>query len=179
MATTRLSPRPSSSPTGDRYPWPAVRRRARFSPFCSPRASASCLFGGNVSPCSKTAFRSGQAGFGTLFSLSESPSDRLPYFFKPFKSLKKWFDSTRKTTLTVFFHTIFPSETSSPIVYRQTQKQRSDPAKPGSERCFLLFSVLSAFHAGAAALSFAACRSPVAKEEFASGSMIYFNTFSH
>ena len=30
--------------------------------------------------------------------------------FEPVKSFKKWFDQTRKTTLTVFFHTIFPSE---------------------------------------------------------------------
>ena len=36
--------------------------------------------------------------------------DRLLHFLKLQKSFKKWFDQTRKTTLTVFFHTIFPSE---------------------------------------------------------------------
>ena len=35
---------------------------------------------------------------------------RLLHFLKLFWSFKKWFDQTRKTTLTVFFHTIFPSE---------------------------------------------------------------------
>ena len=51
-------------------------------------------------------------------SLSKNLFDRLLHFFKLKKSSKKWFDCTRKTTLTVFFHTIFPSETFTRKVYR-------------------------------------------------------------
>ena len=36
--------------------------------------------------------------------------DRLLHFLTLLNGFKKWFDQTRKTTLTVFFHTIFPSE---------------------------------------------------------------------
>ena len=37
-------------------------------------------------------------------------------------SIQKVFDWTRKTTLTVFFHTIFPSEPFGWKFFRQTEK---------------------------------------------------------
>jgi len=48
--------------------------------------------------------------FGARFSLSKKSFRQAAALFQPLKRLKKWFDCTRKTTLTVFFHTIFPSE---------------------------------------------------------------------
>ena len=54
-------------------------------------------------------------------SLSKKSFRQAAALFQTLKSLKKWFDYTRKTTLTVFFHTIFPSETLSLRGYRQSQ----------------------------------------------------------
>ncbi|WP_294549479.1 hypothetical protein [uncultured Pseudoflavonifractor sp.] len=39
--------------------------------------------------------------------------------FQAFKRLKEWFDSTQKTTLTAFFHTILPSGVLHRKMYQQ------------------------------------------------------------
>ena len=46
-----------------------------------------------------------------MASLSKKYFDKLPTIFKLFEKFENRFDWTRKTTLTVFFHTFFPSET--------------------------------------------------------------------
>ena len=69
--------------------------------FIEAMADGGCAAG--IPKCLKP-WASGAACQKSIF-------DKLPTIFKLFKKFENRFDWTRKTTLTVFFHTFFPSET--------------------------------------------------------------------
>ena len=57
--------------------------------------------------------KTGGGIFPRLFSLSKKYFRQAEGLFEPSKKFKKSVDQTRKKPLTVFFHTIIPSEISA------------------------------------------------------------------